>query len=119
MASRTEAPGDAAPTIILVNVNHRTGEATLTRSDGKTAPFAVRPMPDEPIVGTMLALIDKGAVVFTTARGDQFGVELPSLHDAAPLAGRPVVYLDQQAWSKISRARNRPHGTAAGLVDTW
>jgi hypothetical protein len=40
-----------------------------------------------------------------TTRGDQIIAEMPTLHDFAPYRGRPTVYLDQNHWNTLYRAK--------------
>lgn len=93
---------------ILVDLNHATGIVHLFRPDGKyIAERVSEPQPDSPIVRAIY-MLGLPYVVVTTDRGEDIAIELPTLDDAAPLRGRPVVYLDQQAWSKLALARHEP-----------
>lgn len=101
--------GDAkAGTSILVDLNHATGIVRLFRADGKYIEERVsEPRPDSPFIRAVY-MLGLPYVVVTTDRGEDITIELPTLAEAAPLRGRPVVYLDQQAWSKLALARHEP-----------
>lgn len=103
------SPGNGVPeSPILIDFNPTTGVVHFSRRDGKYLQQQVsNPQPDSRIVRAthMLGLPH---LVVTTSRGEDITVELPILSDTAPLRGRPVVYLDQQAWSKLSLARHEP-----------
>lgn len=115
---------------ILVELNHVTGVVHLFRPDGKYIEERVsEPQPDSPIVRAVY-MLGLPHVVVTTDRGENIAIELPTLADAAPLRGRPVVYLDQQAWSKLALARHEPQRLVPtaeleaalwliDLVDSW
>lgn len=108
-APRPSWVGDAdSLASILVDLNHATGVVRLSRPDGKYMEEQVsEPHPESPIVRAVY-LLGLPHVVVTTNRGEDIAVELPTVADAAPLRGRPVVYLDQQAWSKLALARHEP-----------
>jgi len=105
----TSGEDEAEPRVaILMDLNHTTGIVHLFRPDGKHVEAQVsEPQPDSPIVRAVY-ILGLPYVVATTNRGEDIAIELPTLADAAPLRGRPVVYLDQQAWSKLALARHEP-----------
>ncbi|ASR56462.1 hypothetical protein CBP52_16680 [Cellulomonas sp. PSBB021] len=111
MSASAPQPGEAGlggRTSILIDLNHATGIAHLFRPDGKYIEARVsEPAPDSPVVRAV-HLLGLPYVVATTDRGEDIAIELPTRADPAPLRGRPVVYLDQQAWSKLALAKHEP-----------
>ncbi|MFD2025762.1 hypothetical protein [Promicromonospora aerolata] len=99
--------------IVAMEIDHVAGIGKIYRSDGI---HVAVPMPTKQVKSaiTWTCLIpDVPAVLVRTIRGDHFSVELPTVGDMAPLGGRPVVYLDQQAWSKLARAGTQPKSLRA------
>ncbi|MGK8508208.1 hypothetical protein ACRS5S_09135 [Nocardia asiatica] len=47
----------------------------------------------------------KHLLTVKTTRGDQIVAEMPTVHDFAPYRGRPAVYLDQNHWNTLYRAK--------------
>ena len=108
---------------VLLDTDYVSGVATVFRSDGKYAELRLPPRPDSPIARSV-HLLGFPYLVATTDRGEDVAVELPTLANLAPLRGRPVVYLDQQAWSKLALAQHQPEvlppeelGAALWLID--
>jgi hypothetical protein len=101
---------------MLVDIDHLAGVGRIFRPDGRYAELTLQPMPTSPIARSV-HLLGLPYLVVTTDRGEDFTIELPTLADAAPLRGRPVVYLDQQAWSKLAVAQYQPDKLPAAEVD--
>jgi len=53
-------------------------------------------------------------LVLTTRRGTEIGFDLPG---SRGVDGRPVVYLDQNVWSALSRATHRPDRLPPAVLD--
>ncbi len=106
-SSATPTSGGGAQARILLDADYVGGVATIFRSDGKYLTLDFPPRPDSPIARS-LHVVGVPYVVATTDRGEDVTVELPTLGNLAPLRGRPVVYLDQQAWSKLALAQHEP-----------
>jgi hypothetical protein len=87
------------------------GSVSFLRGDGKEARF---PLGRSPFSETSaLSRLQLGptddsfagpALLAVTVAGDDIAFELPSGGDDEQLAGRPVVYLDQNQWSALSKA---------------
>lgn len=50
-----------------------------------------------------------------TDRGETLVAELPALGQAAPIAGRPVVYLDQKDWSVLANVIHEPNRVVSSI----
>jgi hypothetical protein len=97
--------GREEPTIAMVTMDYLTGEGILTRSDGKEARWLVSaPAPDSEALARVHTTPEYGSMLAITKTGDEVLIELPRSADAAPLDGRPVVYLDQNQWSAVANA---------------
>lgn len=106
--STGESPKSTASAIgVLLDIDIAAGIGTVFRQDGKCATIQLRADPSSPIVRSV-HMIGLPYIIATTDRGEDITVELPTVDDASPLGGRRVVYLDQQAWSTLSRARYEP-----------
>lgn len=115
--STDESPRNAASVVgVVLDIDIAAGIGTVFRPDGKYATIQLRAAPSSPIVRSV-HMIGLPYVVATTDRGEDITVELPTLDDASPLDGRRVVYLDQQAWSTLSRARYEPASLPADELD--
>lgn len=101
---------------MVLDIDITAGIGTVFRPDGKYATIQLGAAPSSPIVRSV-HMIGLPYIVATTDRGEDITVELPTLDDPSPLDGRRVVYLDQQAWSKLSRARYEPASLAADERD--
>lgn len=97
------------PRIVLVTLDYERGTVTLVRSDRKEARFPVDLAGGR---GAALACVQyvPGADVLLaqTRQGEDLFLELPRPGAEDQLAGRPVVYLDQNKWSEIANARHDP-----------
>ncbi|WKX10541.1 hypothetical protein [Streptomyces sp. NL15-2K] len=92
--------------IILITMDRAAACTVFTRSDGKEARLPLDPSPFEDT--SVLARLDftpaYGALLATTLSGDQVLFEMPLEGAGDQLAGRLVVYLDQNQWSLLSNA---------------
>lgn len=107
------------PYIVLITMDRSTASVILTRSDGKVARLPLTPSPFEET--SSLARLDLspswGALLATTLSGDQVLFELPLEKARSQLAGRLVVYLDQNQWSALSNAlHDEQRGTKEDLA---
>ncbi len=94
--------------------------AVVELNDGTTASSALAlPFPHSSRVARYDYLPASRVVQATTERGDVIEYEVPpgdpDTHD--PVAGRPVVYLDQNQWSAVSNALHGTGRTAAEDVE--
>ncbi|MGW5674095.1 hypothetical protein ACWEV4_03285 [Streptomyces sp. NPDC003860] len=96
--------------IVLITVDRAASCTIFTRSDGKEARFPLAPSPftDTSVVARLDFTPAFEALLATTLSGDQVLFEMPMEGAADQLAGRLVVYLDQNQWSLLS---NADHGT--------
>lgn len=93
---------------VFMDVDYLSGVARVFRSDGMYVEERVsEPHPGTPIVRAV-HMLGLPYLVATTDHGEDITVELPTLASVAPLHQRPVVYLDQQAWSKLALAQHEP-----------
>lgn len=97
------------PSLILVTIDWTTNVVTLHRDDGAVGTAQL------PQDGGGLTRIKSTtwspplhAVAFETTDGDHLALELPHFDGVDHLGGRLVVYLDQNIWSRVSRAVNDP-----------
>jgi hypothetical protein len=92
--------------ITLITMDRAAACTIFTRSDGKEARLPLDPSPFEDT--SALARLDFtpafGALLATTLSGDQVLFEMPLGEAGNQLAGRLVVYLDQNQWSLLSDA---------------
>ncbi|MEU0129853.1 hypothetical protein [Streptomyces sp. NPDC006289] len=92
--------------ITLITMDRAASCTIFTRSDGKEARFPLDPSPFEDT--SVIARLDFSpafeALLATTLSGDQILFEMPLEGVADQLAGRLVVYLDQNQWSLLSNA---------------
>ncbi|MEU0450994.1 hypothetical protein [Streptomyces tendae] len=92
--------------IVLITMDRAAACTVLTRSDGKEARLPLEPSPFEDT--SVLDRLDfspaYGALLATTQSGDQVLFEVPLEEAGYQLAGRLVVYLDQNQWSLLSNA---------------
>ncbi len=95
------------PSLTLVTIDWTTNIVILHRDDGAVG---TAPLPENGSFRTRI----KGttwspplqAVAFETTDGDHFALELPRFDRADQLDGRLIVYLDQNIWSRVSKALN-------------
>ncbi|WP_432536425.1 hypothetical protein [Kineococcus arenarius] len=97
--------------IIGVTMNRDDSTVAFLRADGKEArfPLEASPFPETSTVASLhWTPTDDSftgpALLAITVTGDTVAFELPSSDDDEQLAGRPVVYLDQNQWSTLSKA---------------
>ncbi|MFD9720800.1 hypothetical protein [Streptomyces sp. NPDC059076] len=92
--------------IKLITMDRAAACTVFTRSDGKEARFPLNPSPfeDTSVVARLDFAPTFGALLATTLSGDQILFEMPLEGAADQLAGRLVVYLDQNQWSLLSNA---------------
>ncbi|MGU3411281.1 hypothetical protein ACLBWP_14310 [Microbacterium sp. M1A1_1b] len=85
----------------MVALRFRSG---LVRGFGGDASFATH--------ATDFAVVEvhpwRRNVFFTTTRGDGFSSRFGSRFNSSPVHDRPVVYLDQNQWSTLSKSVNAP-----------
>lgn len=99
--------------ILLVTMSRDDASVSFLRADGKEArfPLGTSPFSETSAVARLhLAPTDDSLVgpvlLAVTVAGDDIAFELPSGDDRQQLAGRLVVYLDQNQWSVLSKASN-------------
>ena len=101
----------------VIGVDLAAGLGTVLLPDGRyTTQKIGPPRTDLPIVQTC-HVIGRPLLVATTDRGEHITLELPTVDEASPLDDRRVVYLDQQAWSKLALARHEPAKLPAPELD--
>ncbi|MFI9486443.1 hypothetical protein ACIG47_08615 [Promicromonospora sp. NPDC052451] len=106
---RTESVANAEQfQIVALEMDYAASIGRIYRSDGLHADFPVVGESVKSAIASVLLIPDAPAMLVRTIQGDEFAVDLPMLGDMAPLAGRPVVYLDQQAWSKLAQVETTP-----------
>lgn len=108
-ASGSDAAGRASAIQVRVDLVRKI--ATTTSHNGSvlaTAPWPLDPFEE----GSALVSIsyDFGGRVlsFETRQGDRIEVDLPNAGDLEPVAGRPIIYLDQNHWSTLFKAVHAP-----------
>ncbi|MFI8324440.1 hypothetical protein [Streptomyces sp. NPDC085529] len=112
-----ESPGELS--IVMITADRGSDALVLVRSDGKEARLPLPGPLFEPT--SLLSRVSypptfEGLVV-ETLKGDSIVFELPRLDRADQLAGRLVVYLDQNKWRLVSDAmRGQRSGTADDRV---
>lgn len=89
------------PRVVLVTMDLRAGMALLSRSDGKEArvPIDIALAPTSSLSVVRWAP-GAPALLAETTHGDVVVFEMPTHAQPEPLRGRPVVYLDQNHWSR-------------------
>lgn len=97
--------------IVLVTMTRDDASVSFLRADGKEArfPLGTSPFSETSALARLhLAPTDDSfagpALLAVTVDGDNIVFELPSGDDHEQLAGRLVVYLDQNQWSVLSKA---------------
>jgi hypothetical protein len=115
------------PFVVLISWDLITRTLTFLRSDGRSATLAA-PDFDRPESYRIVKLdwsAKLGAVVVYVDSGDQIALELPRFDSAQRLDGRLVVYLDQNHWSTIAKARDdrqrvpAAERAAAEQIEEW
>jgi hypothetical protein len=109
---RFELVDDAAelPFVVLVTVDLQNATITLFRSGGKSATVPIE-MPSSPEISRIKRLqwapcLD--GLIAETTLGDEVAFEMPRIEETDQLAGRLVVYLDQNMWSMVANAHHDP-----------
>lgn len=97
--------------IVLITMSRDDASVAFLRADGREARF---PLESSPFSGTSsLARLHFAptagsfagqTLLAVTVSGDAVAFELPTGDDERQLAGRLIVYLDQNQWSLLSRA---------------
>ena len=109
---RFELVDDAAelPFVVLVTVDWQNATTTLFRSDGKSAtvPIEMPSSPDTSRVKRLQWAPRLDGLIAETTLGDEVAFEMPRFDETDQLAGRLVVYLDQNMWSMVANARHDP-----------
>jgi hypothetical protein len=97
---------EAQPTIVLVTVDRETSSVVLVRSDGKEACFPLEsaPFADSSVLSRLNYSPAMDSLLAVTRADDNILFELPKQGGAGQLAGRLVVYLDQNHWSAVAKA---------------
>ncbi|HEX8001576.1 MAG TPA: hypothetical protein VF519_02660 [Mycobacteriales bacterium] len=97
--------------IVLVTMSRDDVSVSFLRADGKEARFPLRTSPfseTSALARLHLAPTDDSfagrVLLAVTATGDDIAFELASGDDHKQLAGRLIVYLDQNQWSVLSKA---------------
>lgn len=97
--------------IVLVTMSRDDASVSFLRADGKEARFPLRTSPfseTSALARLHLAPTDDSfagrVLLAVTVGGDDIAFDLPSGDDQEQLAGRLVVYLDQNQWSVLSKA---------------
>ena len=96
--------------VVLVTVDWQNATTTLVRSDGKSAtmPVGVPPQRDISRVKRLQWVPRLDVLIAETTLGDEVAFEMPRFDETDHLAGRLVVYLDQNMWSMVAHARHDP-----------
>jgi hypothetical protein len=97
--------------IVLVTMSCDDASVSFLRADGKEARFPLETSPfseTSALASLHMAPTDDSfagpVLLAVTVTGDSIAFELPSGDDHEQLAGRLVVYLDQNQWSVLSKA---------------
>ncbi|MFE2763347.1 hypothetical protein [Streptomyces halstedii] len=99
------------PTVVLITMDRETASIVLSRSDGKEARILMESSPFEAssTLSRLHVTPSLDMLLAVTRAGDDIHFELPKRNGAQDqLAGRLVVYLDQNKWSEISNAFHAP-----------
>lgn len=99
---------EAQPAITLLTMDRETSSVVLTRSDGKEARFPLgdSPFADTSALSRLHYTPSFDGLLAVTRAGDDIIFELPNPNSSEQLAGRLVVYLDQNQWSAVNNARH-------------
>lgn len=97
------------PRIVLVTLDHENGAVTITRSDKKEDRFPLDLTAGRPgALARVYYVPGRDGLLARTRAGEDLFLELPRRAAEDELAGRPVVYLDQNKWSEVANAREDP-----------
>ncbi len=96
--------------VVLITVDRETSSASVVRSDGKEARFPLgrSPFTDSSVLSRLHYTPAVDGLVAVTHAEDKIFFELPKRRGADQLAGRLVVYLDQNQWSVVAKAMHDP-----------
>ena len=99
---------EAQPSIVLVTMDRETSSVVFVRSDGKEARFPLEssPFTDTSILSRLQYTPKLDWLVAVTQKNDDVVFELPKPGCAEQLGSRLVVYLDQNQWSTVAKARH-------------
>lgn len=97
---------EADPVVVPITMDRKTESIVFTRSDGKEARFPLKPSPfgASSVLSKVHLTPSMDALLVVTQHGDEILFELPIHDHPDQLAGRLVVYLDQNKWSVLSNA---------------
>ncbi|MEU7753745.1 hypothetical protein [Micromonospora sp. NPDC049171] len=103
-------PQDFEPQVVLLTMDLEASEILLSRSDGKEArvPLAHRPGPARSALSKIHITPDHRGLLAVTTTGAEILFEGPRFDGSDQLAGRLVVYLDQNHWSAVANALHYP-----------
>ncbi|MDQ3825090.1 MAG: hypothetical protein M3325_04840, partial [Actinomycetota bacterium] len=98
------------PTILLVMVDRETSSVVFARSDGKEVRFPLKSFrfADTSVLSRLYYSPAAGSLLSVTRADDDIFFEMPKQGGITQLAGRLVVYLDQNQWSVVAKARHDP-----------
>ncbi len=103
----------------MMSMDRETSSIVITRSDGMEARFPLEsasPFAETSVLSSLHFTPALDRLLAVTRAGDEIVFELPKLGDNDRLAGQLVVYLDQNQWSAIAKARLEQDGVRQ--VDT-
>lgn len=100
----------AKPVIMLITLDRETSSVVFLRSDGKEDRFPLKssPFTDTSALCRLHYTPAFDGLVAVTRADDNIFFELPKQGSARQLEGRLVVYLDQNQWSAVAKARYNP-----------
>jgi hypothetical protein len=96
-------------------VDRATSTSWVVMTDGTAAwmPFDPSTFRPTSIIARTRYIPRTSRLFIETNRGDTIEAELPTLKNPAPTHGRPVVYLDQRDWSRLSDVLFEPERAQA------
>ena len=80
----------------------------MTDGTAMSRPFDPSTFPTSSIIVRSRYIPRTNLLFMETNRGDTIEAEMPTLHNQASIAGRPVVYLDQRDWSFLAKVLAEP-----------
>jgi hypothetical protein len=103
-------PTGTAPYIVSTEMDRTSQLTRLYRSDGMIAEFPLEmdAFDKTSRISKARHFVRTRQVEFETTQGERIVAELPALDDLSPVAGRPVVYLDQKDWSTVANSIYSP-----------
>lgn len=107
---------DGEQVITMVTMDRETSSTVFVLPDGKEVRLPLNPSPfsDTSALSRLLFTSAFDALIAVTRAGDDIFFELPKQDNADQLAGRLAVYLDQNQWSVIAKARHDPARVSDG-----